>query len=118
MHADAAMNLVMHTDLLIRLVFIPFQLNAVHSQIGIHEAAPSGGFCINLRQRDKGAAVIRPAFELRQIADANLILHHGPGSARAGQHVEQGKRNTFVSEGMFPEPGRIYFQFNQMVNSL
>ena len=81
-HADAAMDLVMQSDLAIALVLVAAELHAIHAEVRVQQApgtcaAVAGIFRIDLRQRDVGAAVVGPGLELRKLIDGRLALQHG-----------------------------------------
>ena len=78
MHADAAMDLVMQSDLAIGLILVAAELHAIHAQVRTQQARVAGIFRIDLRQGDVGAAVVGPRLELRQLIDRRLAFQHGP----------------------------------------
>ena len=90
MDADAAMDLVVQADLAIRLVLVAGQLHAIHAEVGVPPAGPVGVLGVDLRQRDEGAAVARPALQLRQLAHRRLVIEDRPASDELRPRVPQG----------------------------
>ena len=95
MHADAAVNLVVKSDLFIRPVRPARKLHSVHAEIRLRQPRLGDILGVNLRQRDESPCVIGPRNELRQLADPNLLGEHRsspnalrlhpPGSERRGK---------------------------------
>ena len=67
--ADAAMNLIMKTGLLVLLIAVAGDLNPVHTKVGLGKTGGCRAFTVHLRQSQKGAAIPRPGYELRQSAE-------------------------------------------------
>ena len=76
MDADAAVNLIVQPDLAIRHVVVAAQLNAIHAEIRVLEARLVGMLGVDLRQRDEGPAVVRPALELWQLIERRLAFNN------------------------------------------
>ncbi len=64
-HADAAVNLVVHADFFVRPVLAAGDLNAIDAEVGMAPAWVVGIFGVHSGQGNEGAAVVGPAFELR-----------------------------------------------------
>ena len=94
MDADAAMDLVVQTDLPVRLVLVAGQLHAIHAEVGVPPAGPVRVLGVDLRQRDEGAAVARPALQLRQLAHRRLVGEDRPAAHELRQGVPAGRRGT------------------------
>ena len=68
MDADTSMKLVVETDFMVGFVLISGELDTVHTEVAMREFGKliwrkRGGAAKNLRQGDKGSAVVRPGYE-------------------------------------------------------
>ena len=70
---DAAMNLIVQSNLAIRLIIVAGQLNPVHAKVGFAQSGGADIFAVDLRQRDERAAIVGPAFQLGQGSDVGLV---------------------------------------------
>ena len=99
-HADAAVDLVVQPDLAVRLVLVARELNPVHPQVRPRQAGPVGVLGVDLRQRDERPAVHRPALDLRQLVDRDLVRQDRPGPHAPGQQPPERARHAAVSPGV------------------
>ena len=73
---------------------------------------------VDLRQRDKRPAVIRPALQLRQLIDRRFAFDHRTRPGAANPHRPQRARQVQVPNWPFEQFTGIDFQFDQMPNRL
>ncbi len=114
MHADAAMDLVVHARLAFRRVAIAAKLHAVHAQVRAqHRAGVVRIFSIDLRQRDVSAAVVGPRFQLRKLVERGRAGQHRPGPHPPRQGVPGGQRRRHIAHRPPQQFGRIDLQPHQ-----
>ena len=101
MHADAAMDLIVHADFDVGLILAAGKLDAVHAEVGVSPAGMVGVFGVDQRQRDEGAGVVGPAFELRELVDRGFMFEHGAGGDALGEHRPGGAAGFEPAGGIF-----------------
>src|SRR6185503_16994131 len=77
MYADSSMKLVVQARLIIRDIIVATHLYAVHPKVCVHNSGFINIFRLYLGHRDKRPAVVRPVYNLRQIADKALSKTNG-----------------------------------------
>src|SRR5690606_1206958 len=113
-NTDAAMQLVMESDLGVGYVIVSTQLYAIHAQVGMHNTGPCYVFGINLGHGYERTAIHRPIDNLRQLADAGGSVQNGcialcfpwQGRQRCGS-------NARVPERLLQHPHRVRFHVYQ-----
>ena len=113
MHADTAMNLVVQPHLFIGQVLVTGQLNPVHPQIRMAYSRVLRVFTVNLRQGDEGTAIIGPAFDLRQQAQAGLLQQNRATAHFFGEQMPGGRGGTQQIKRVSQQLRRINFQTHQ-----
>ena len=71
--ADRAVDLVVEADFAVGLVLAAGELDAVHAEVRVSPAGLRDIFGVDLRQRDERAAVVGPAYLLRQLRDCGFV---------------------------------------------
>ena len=112
-HADAAMDLIVQAHLAVRLVLAAGKLDAIHAQIAVAGPRPLWILAVHLGQRDECPAVVRPAFELRQVADLDLAGEDRTACHAPGPRPQQGEGYADVAPGALPGRARVGLQFDQ-----
>src|SRR6056297_1577471 len=93
-YADIPAKLVMEADFPVLPIFIAPNLNPVHTEIRMHDARFFRILRVDLGQKDKGAAVFRPASDLREFFDFGLTGRYRCGEGFSGPHPP-GRRQYF-----------------------
>ena len=72
--ADIAADLVVEAYFTICCVIIACELDAIHAEVGVHDAGVVWVFGVNLGEEDKGAAVVWPALDLGELVDGGGVF--------------------------------------------
>ena len=110
MDTNAAMDLVVEPDFRFRIIIVARNLHAVHTHVGLHQPRLAGVLGVHLRQRHKGSAIIRPALQLRQLVQSDLVLHHRSAPDRFRLHLPRDKRSLPVLQRIFQRLFWVYFE--------
>lgn len=87
-NANVAADLVVEANFFVEFVVVARELDAVHTQVGVHDAGIIGVFGVDLGQEDKGATVVGPALNLGKLVDGGGVFEGWAGAHLSGQRVE------------------------------
>src|SRR5207253_3229126 len=87
--------------------------DAIHAQVGVTPAGPGDLLGVDLRQRHEGAAVLRPAPQLRQLTDRRLMSEDGTAADVLRQSMPGRAQYPEVAPGALPEGRRIDLQIDE-----
>ena len=122
MQADAAVQLVMETDLSVAGVVVARQLHSVHAEVGLLQRPPRADvpriLGVDGRQGDEWPAIPRPARDMRKLGKGNLMREHRPRSHATGQHREGIERAPPVSPRSGERLGGIDLEFHQPLHAV
>ena len=101
MDADRAVDLIVEADFAVGLVLAARQLDAVHAEVRVSPAGLRDIFGVDLRQRDERAAVVGPAYLLRQLRDGGFVGRYigGTYELRKRATARQAVRSHTVAGG-------------------
>ena len=116
--ADVPPDLVMQTDLSVGFVLVARELDAVHPQVGFEDTGIHGIFGVDLGEQDEGAAVVRPALDLREPADRGCIFKDGTRPNPSGRYIQGDAGDARGFPGRFHIGGRVGFDFDKTSDPL
>ena len=112
--ADRALDLIVQADFAVGLVLAAGELDAVHAEVGVPPAGLRDVFGVNLRQRDERAAVVRPAYLLRQLRDCCFVRRHVGAVDELRNRRQRAERRAGIPQRS-AEAGRwIDLQFDKL----
>src|SRR5205814_1192887 len=98
MYANAAVNLIMQAKFAVRNVSPARNLHAVHPEIRVRHTRLAHVLGIALRQRDECTTVVRPALELRKLADRGLVFEDRALAHASRLHPPSRERRGGISQ--------------------
>src|SRR6266545_4841506 len=118
MDADAAMDLIVQPHLTIGLIRASRKLDAIHAEIGVTPAGAVGVLGIDLRQRDEGAAVARPAHQLRQFVNGRFARQNRTVADGFRPQVPERPGHAAIAPRTPPEGRRIDLQLDEAAHGI
>ena len=104
---NIAANLIVQTNFFVLYILITRKLDAIHTQIRIHNTRPVGILSIDLGQKNKRTAIVGPALNLRKLINSRTVFGHRTKTHPSRQRIKRNPRNPHCAPGCAKKRNRI-----------